>query len=263
MTRRLEGIGVAVTRAGQTSGRLGRALAAAGARVTHWPSIRFGLPEDTSPLLQAAARRSDFDWLVLTSPRAARRWLDVATLAGVREPRVAVAGPATAAVLRAAGRDVVRIAEPRSARGIIMAFAEAADGAGASILLPQSDRAGAELAEGLVGLGATVTSVVAYRTILCSPDPESVLAAARDDVVRIVTFTSPSTVDGFLGRADPDQAARIARMLQAAAIGTTTGGALAARGWSPIVAIDASVEGLVEAVERAAASISHMQRADE
>lgn len=262
MTRRLDGIGVAVTRAGETPGRLGRELAAAGARVTHWPCIRFGQPKDPSALLEAAGRRSDFDWLVLTSPRAARRWLDVATPAGDREPRVAAAGPATAAVLRAAGLAVERIAEPRSARGVVRAFAAAADAAGTSVLLPQSDLASPELAEGLADLGAAVTTVVAYRTIPCSPDPESVLAAARDDTVRIVTFTSPSTVEGFLGGADPDQAARIARVLQAAAIGPTTAGALAARGWTPIVATDASVEGLLEAVLSAAARDPLMQRTD-
>lgn len=251
MTRRLEGIGVAVTRAGASPGRLGHELAAAGARVTHWPSIRFAPPEDESALVGAAARRREFDWLVLTSPRAASVWLEVAAPLGDREPRIAVAGPATAGVLRAAGLDVVRIAEPRSAHGVLLSFSEAADASGASILLPQSDRASPKLATGLADLGARVTTVVAYRTVSCSPHPHVVLEAAGDGTVQVVTFTSPSTVEGFLGRADADQAARIIGALRAAAIGPTTARALADRGWTASVAADASVEGLLGAVEAA------------
>lgn len=252
MTRHLEDVGVAVTRAGASPGRLGRALSAAGAVVTHWPSIRFAPPEDPSALVGTAELRAEFDWLVLASPRAARAWVDVAGRMAGPEPKVAVAGPATADVLHDEGRDVTRVAEPHSARGLILAFSEAPETAGASILLPQSDRAGPELADGLRRLGATVTTVIAYRTVGCSPDPDVIRRAARDGSVRVVTFTSPSTVEGFLGRATPDEAAWIGRELRAAAIGPTTGRALEQRGWPACVARTATVEGLVEAAARAA-----------
>lgn len=255
----LDGVGVAVTRAGTSAGRLGDLLRDRGAAVVHWPCIRFAPPADPAPLAAAVERAADFDWLVVTSPRAARRWLE-AWAAGrdatARPPVPAAAvGPATAAVLREAGWPVERVADEHSARGLLEAFEGAGDARGMRILLPCSDLAGAELPDGLRRLGAEVDRIVAYRTVLTPPDASDVRRAVEAGAVRVATFTSPSTVEGFLDGADDATMNLVRRRLAAAAIGTTTATALQAADWPAVVADETSLEGLVDAAARAASDL--------
>ena len=248
-------IGVAVTRPGDGAGRLGELLEARGATVVHWPCIRFAPPEDSDPLRAAVRRIASYDWLVITSPRAARRWLDAAgepDAKGAERPLVAAAGPTTADALRAGGWRVDRIAEEYSAGGLVAAFASAGDASDVRVLFPCSDRAGDELPDGLRGLGARVDRVVAYRTVLTSPDPEDVLDAASAGRVRVVTFTSPSTVEGFFSGLRGTARAAVVTRLASVAIGPTTAEALERRRWAPVVAEEATLEALAIAATDAA-----------
>ena len=251
----LDGFGVAVTRAGATPGRLGDLLRDRGAKVVHWPCIRFDPPADRAPLAAAVERAAEFDWLVVTSPRAARRWLDAWTAESdpaVRPPvPAAVAGPSTAAVLREGGWPVERMGREYSAGGLLAAFESAGDVTGARILFPCSDLANDELPDGLRRLGAEVVRIVAYRTVLTPPDAAELRRAVETETVRVVTFTSPSTVEGFLDGADGATMKLIRDRLAAAAIGTTTAGALEAADWRAVVADVASLEGLADAAARA------------
>ena len=65
--RPLFGRRVVVTRARQQAGTLISALEARGAEVLSLPTIRFGLPEEARPLLEAIAGLHGYDWLVFTS----------------------------------------------------------------------------------------------------------------------------------------------------------------------------------------------------
>jgi len=252
----LAGVGIAVTRSGDSPGRLGELLRAMGAAVVHWPSIRFDPPSDPAPLSRAVERASEYDWLVCTSPRAARRWLEAwarrTGSAAVPIP-AAVAGPGTAAVLRGAGWPVERIADEYSAQGLVETFEIAGDSGGARCVFPCSDLAGDELPDGLRRLGAVVERVVAYRTVPTPPDPAVVREAAESGSVRLVTFTSPSTVRGFLAGADGAHVELVRRKLSAVAIGDTTAAALVAAGWPAAVAEQATLEALAAAAVRAAA----------
>lgn len=254
-------IGVAVTRPGDGPGRLGELLEARGATVVHWPCIRFAPPEDPEAMGDAVGRLAAYDWLVITSPRAACRWLDAidesAGSPGQERPGVAVAGPATADALLAGGWSVDRVPDEYSAGGLVAAFAAAGDAAGARVLFPCSDRASDELPEGLRALGAHVDRVVAYRTLPTPPDPEEVLEAASSGRVRVVTFTSPSTVEGFLADLLGTARTAVTGRLRSAAIGPTTAEALRRNRWQPVVAEEATLEALATvAVDAAAAAES-------
>lgn len=269
--RGLRGVGVAVTRP-ESPGRLGAMLRAVGAAVVHWPCIRFAPPVDEGPLADAVRRLDAFDWLIVTSPRAARAWLDACERAGVGRGAaasaggaaaspggavpIAATGPATAAVLREAGWAVRRIPDTYSAEGLLEAFEAQADAAGARVLFPCSDRAGDVLPDGLRRLGAVVESVVAYRTIPSPPDAAAVREAVESGGVRVVTFTSPSTVEAFLAGVKPGPGATslVPDRLAAAAIGPTTAAALARHGWPAEVADEATLGALVRAASRAAAA---------
>lgn len=255
----LDGVGVVVTRAGTSPGRLGDLLRVRGAAVVHWPCIRFAPPADPAPMAAAVVRVTDFDWLVVTSPRAARRWLEAwdAGRDAAARPSVSAAavGPATATVLREAGWHVERVADEHSARGLLEAFEVAGDAAGMRILFPCSDLAGDEFPDGLRRLGAKVDRIVAYRTVLTPPDSSEVRRAVETGTVRVVTFTSPSTVEGFLDGADDATMNLVRRRLAATAIGTSTATALEAADWPAVVADETSLEGLVDAAARAASDL--------
>ena len=262
------GPGVAVTRPGPDPGRLGALLSAAGATVVHWPCIRFVPPADPGPLEDAVRALATYDWVVLTSPRAARRWSAACRDLGVAPTgsgagagavsgsavRSAAVGPATAAALREAGWPVSRVAATYSAAGLVETFAAAGDARGARVLVPSSALADDVLPEALRELGAEVDRVISYRTLPVAPDRAAVEDAAATGGVRVVTFTSPSTVEGFLAVAKGDEAlaAAIRRRFATAAIGPTTAGALAAAGWPSVVAEEATLEALAEAAMRAA-----------
>lgn len=251
-------IGVAVTRAGDGPGRLGELLEARGATVVHWPCIRFAPPEDPGTLSAAVGRLAAYDWLVVTSPRAARRWLAAVegarAASSSRRPRVAAAGPATAETLETGGWRVDRVPEEYSAGGLVAAFESAGDAEGARVLFPCSDRASDELSSGLRKLGAEVDRVVAYRTVSTPPEPEEVLEAASSGRVRVVTFTSPSTVEGFLTDIRGTARAAVTGRLSSAAIGPTTAEALARNRWPGVVAEEATLEALATVAARTAAA---------
>lgn len=260
-------IGVAVTRPGDGPGRLGELLEARGAAVVHWPCIRFDPPEEPERLDDAVRRLGSYDWLVITSPRAARRWLTAVAERTAESgpergrPRLAAAGPGTAEVLEAGGWRVDRVPEEYSAAGLVDAFREAGDAPGARVLFPCSDRADSDLPDGLREAGADVDRIVAYRTVTVPPNPEEVLEAASSGRVRVVTFTSPSTVEGFLGELRGTARAAITGRLVSAAIGPTTAGALERAGWSGVVASEATLEALASvAVEAAAGAESRSLR---
>lgn len=252
-------IGVAVTRPGDAPGRLGDLLEARRATVVHWPCIRFAPPDDPDALVQALGRLATYDWLVVTSPRAARRWLAAVDESEAappeRRPKVAAAGPTTVETLAAGGWRVDRVPEDYSAGGLVAAFESAGDAAGAHVLFPCSDRARDELPSGLLRLGADVDRVVAYRTVPTPPDPEEVLEAASSGRIRVVTFTSPSTVEGFLSGLRGTTRAAVTGRLLSAAIGPTTAEALERSGWPGVVSGEATLEALATlAVDTAAAA---------
>jgi uroporphyrinogen-III synthase len=101
---------VVVTRTAEGAEPLVAALAAAGLEAVACPLVRI-VPLD-SPLPSLA----DYDWVVLTSPRAVAELL--ARAAGPL-PRTAVVGPGTAAALREAGTEPALVARRSTQEGLV------------------------------------------------------------------------------------------------------------------------------------------------
>lgn len=260
----LRGVGVIVTRAAEDAGRLTELLRHKGARVETWPCIEYADAPDRKLLRDTVRRLGSFDWIAATSPRAATRLAAAAggMVDGFGSPapvglpdkvKLAAGGPMTAAAFAAAGWPVHRVASRPGAQGLVEAFALAGDAEGAKVLFACGSRALPTLADGLSRLGASVESVVAYRTLELIPEPRLMRQAIESDDMRIITFASPSAVSGFLGGAIAAGVDATTRF-SAAAIGPTTAAALAASGWACTVATDATLHGLVDAVERALAN---------
>jgi uroporphyrinogen-III synthase len=222
----LAGLRVLVTRAAADAGGFAEALRALGAEPVLAPAIEVAPLEDTSALDAALRNLRAWGWVVFTSANGVRhawRRLEALGLEGELEdgehgrrpglPRVAAIGPATAAALERRG------VRPDFVPREYVAEALARDlplRPGARVLCLRADLARPALREILLGRGAVVDDVPAYRTTAVgaagggrggSPEPDRDAGAATESsageevpAVDVVTFTSPSTVRGHVAR---------------------------------------------------------------
>jgi uroporphyrinogen-III synthase len=248
----LAGLAVVVTRDEPAGGPLATRLAAAGARVVAWPATATAAPDDDTALRGALGAIATFDWLVVTSARAVAAVADrLATLPP--RLRVAAVGEATAAAARAAGWRVDRVPEAYSGEALVDAFRGAGDARGARVVFPAADRAAATVPDGLAALGAEVVRVEAYRTLPAELDGARCLERAGAGEIDVLTFASPSAVDGLAAALGDEAFARLVGRLAVAVIGPATADALARRGLAAgAVADPSTLDGLVAAAARAA-----------
>lgn len=238
-SRPLAGRRVVVTRAPAQASRLTDRLLSAGADVINLPTIAIADPPDGGVALAAAAASvRSYDWVVLTSPNGAERFLDsvgdARHLAGVR---LAVIGPGTAAVLRA------RLLEPDLVPGRYVAEGLLEDfpaGPG-RVLIPQAVGARSVLVEGLVERGFTVDVVPAYETVPADV-PEGALAEVA--TAGAVVFASSSAVTNFVAAVPP-----ASRPAVAIAIGPISAATARDAGFAVVLeAAQHDLDGLVAAV---------------
>jgi uroporphyrinogen III methyltransferase/synthase len=133
--------------------------------------------------------------------RLKRAGLDSRCLATVR---IAAIGPATAAALAQRSITPDLVPEVYTAEGVLEAFDRLGPVAGQRFLLARADIARKTLAEGLVERGALVDEIPAYRTV-------PIQGGVSPPAAEIVTFTSSSTVQGYvncLGGRSPTEALR-------------------------------------------------------
>jgi len=199
MTRRgvLAGRTIVVTRPAERAERLVNQLDQRGARALVAPAIR--LTPVRSAALTAALRdlaAGDFVWTVLTSP-ATVRMLDerLETPRDVRA-KVAAVGEGTAAAFAQWSR---RQPDLLPKAFTVDALARAFPRGTGRVLCARADIAPDGLEDALAAKGWTPTRVDAYRTTFPRSLPAETRAALRAGEVDAITFTSASTVRGFLG----------------------------------------------------------------
>jgi uroporphyrinogen III methyltransferase/synthase len=224
------------------------ALRALGAEPISFPTIEICPVEDTRPLDDAIRRvseaanrrirgqgsgvgdkqpgindkrdRTDYDWLVVTSANGvAAFWerlealgLDSRCLAALR---IAAIGPATATALKERSITPDLVPEVYTAEGVLAAFDRHGPVAGQRFLLARADIARKTLAEGLVERGAVVDEIASYRTV-------PVKKVTRPPAADIVTFTSSSTVQGYVNCLGGRRPAEALQSSQVVCIGPIT-----------------------------------------
>jgi uroporphyrinogen-III synthase len=242
--RPLAGRTVLVTRPAEDAAELVRLLERRGARAIVAPAIEI-VPARSAALTRALSELADgrFDWITLTSPRT------VDVLAGRLRPRdvrarVAVVGDGTREAFRRWARrepDLV----PRTFR--TTALTGAIPRGSGRVLCPRADIAPEGLEDALAAKGWTPVRVDAYRTRMPRSLPSEARDALASGAVDAVTFTSASTVRGFVRAL-----AHVRGNPRVACIGPVTARAARERGLAVhAVANPHTIEGLVEAVERA------------
>lgn len=253
--RPLFGKRIVVTRAQAQASALTERLAAAGAEVIEMPATRIE-PCDLAGLRDALGDIAAFDWIVFTSQNAVQvAWdalramgLDARAFAGVK---IAAVGPMTADALLQHGLAVDVVPERFVAEGLLDALRSREDVRGARVLYVAGEGARETLERGLIGAGASVERVTAYRSVVDGTDADSLKTRLDRGDVDLATFTSASSVRAFVDLVGAERARRV----PAASIGPIT--TEAARDAGLDVAIEATtstIDGLVESIVESFAS---------
>lgn len=249
----LAGRRVVVTRSDEQADALCDRLEGYGAVAVRCPTIRIGPPASFDELDAALARLEAYDWVVFTSANGVRATLDRLEAVGalpsaLRTARIAAVGRVTATALAERGVDVAFVPEVEGSSALGEALT---DVAGRNILLALGDKADPILRKLLRARAARrVDAVTAYRTIPTAPAGQG-LEELRIGVDAI-TFTSPSTVAGFLALG-PDWRGLIRRAVVATIGPTTTAAAMASGVGVHAEARDRSMGALIDAVASALA----------
>ena len=245
MTGPLSGRVVLITRPAGSGSDPAARLRALGATAVEAPTIVVEAPEAGGPLDDSIRRAAsgDFAWVVFTSAAGVGAWSERAGSLGLGPPRarVAAVGAATARALHDAGIDVALVPEAFTTAALGQAFPT---GSG-RVLLARADRAAGELEDAIRARGWIPVRVDAYRVRFAEALPVEATSALRDGRVDAVTFTSPSTVEGFvrLFGAGP--------WPPAVCIGPVTAGAARRAGFEVTeVAEPHTTDGLLEALQR-------------
>jgi uroporphyrinogen III methyltransferase/synthase len=241
---------VLMTRPAGAQDDLAQALLRAGAEPLAAPTIAIVPPDDAAAAERATHDPSDYSWVVFTSANGVRVFFDYlearrddARIFG--RAKIAAIGLKTSQALlqRSVRADAVPqryIAEDLA--DLLVASSREGD----RILLYRAQEARDVLPQRLKAAGRPVTVVAAYKTVFTS-DPQFAQRVSASD---IVTFTSASTVNGFVHNLGSPQAAREACAGKTVAcIGPITAQAAKDAGLRvDVAAPEHTVEGLVEAL---------------
>jgi uroporphyrinogen III methyltransferase/synthase len=242
---------VLITRAGKQSAEFARALLGRGAEPIAAPTIAIEPMTDVKAAEAAIGELSSYAWLIFTSQNGvdaffARLSARKADARAIGTTKVAAIGERTAGRLRTRGVIADLVPETYVSEELARALV-ARSRAGERVLLYRAQEARDELPALLRDAGLAVTIVPGYTTVT-PPDFAFAQKVARAD---ILTFTSASTVRGFVTLLDGVAPAQAAKGKRVACIGPITADAAAQAGLNvDVVAPVYTTAGLLAALER-------------
>jgi uroporphyrinogen-III synthase len=237
-----------VTRPAPQAGELSDTLRRRGIEPFEVPAVAIDMTSTAGALDRMLEVLADVDWLVLTSANGAHALVGRMRASGrglTAGVRVAAVGPATAAVLRDAGIDVDHVPDRYLTVAVAGGLGELR---GRRVVLARADAATPDLRDALVARGATVTEVVAYRTIEGPRESIGRLRTALGRHLAGIAFTSGSTVRGLVRLAGTHDRRRL-HQLPAFCIGPVTAVAADGAGFRVLaVASEHTAAGLADAI---------------
>lgn len=241
--RTLAGKTIVVTRPADQSADLVKQLRRRGATAIVAPAIEL-LPARSAALTRALAglAAGEFEWIALTSSSTVEMLAVRVRPRDVRA-KVAAVGDGTAEAFRRwARRDPDLVPRTFTTEALARAIPK---GTG-RVLCARADVAPEGLEDALAARGWTPARVDAYRTRAPRALPPEAREALKQGLVDAVTFTSASTVRGFLGALGP-----VRGNPKVVCIGPVTAREARAHGLTvAAVAKPHTVDGLVAALER-------------
>ncbi len=210
--RPLGGRQILVTRPRQNSSKLSGELRALGAQVVELPSIATR-PISPNPVLEHALNRfgtrAEEEWLVWTSPIGVQVFfeqlkelrIDIRTLFSRKfgNVRIAAIGSATAKELEQHGLFADLVPDVYCARDLGEQLAKSA-APGSAITVVRAARGSEELLPPLLAAGLSTEDIPLYETEyeLHEARKEQISSMLENGEIDVVTFTSASTVRGFV-----------------------------------------------------------------
>jgi uroporphyrinogen III methyltransferase / synthase len=248
----LFGLRVLVTRSRSQASILVQKLRELGAAPVELPSIDIHPAEHAQALDHALAHMDTVDWVVFTSANGVRAALDRLLDSGrdvraLAHTRICAIGPATARALSSYGlrADLV---PARFISTEIVEELKSHNVRGRRIVLFRSDIAPADIVSVLENLGASVESLVVYRTVPVDHRAEELRGLLDREEIDVLTFTSSSTVTNFVTAVGQERI-HLAQSVPAVCIGPTTSETARAQGLRvESVAREYTVAGLVAAI---------------
>ncbi len=201
--RKLFGKSIVVTRSRDQVSEFSEKLTCLGAEVIEFPTISIAEPDDFTPLDNEIKNIEGTDWLVFTSVNGVDSFFDrifalgkdIRDLKGVK---ICAIGPATSKRITDLHLNVDCKPPKYVAESIVEALKSMGEIKGNKFLMPRADIARSFLPEELKALGATVSDIVAYKTVIAEPRNLKILDRLKDGSIDIVTFTSSSTARNFV-----------------------------------------------------------------
>lgn len=249
--RPLFGKRIVVTRASQQASTLSEKLREQGADVIEMPATRIARL-DLAPLREVIGSISDYQWIIFTSQNAVSLFWEQLLSSGrdsraLANVKVCAVGPSTAGALLDIGIAVDVVPERFVAEGLLEMLSSRNDVTGSNVLYVAADGARDVLPQGLNELGASVTMLPVYRSVADGAGADKLKRALEAGQVDLVTFTSASSVQGYVDAVGEDAS----KLAPAASIGPITTEAVHAAGIEVIYeATESTIPGLVEAILR-------------
>ncbi len=226
-SRPLFGKTIIVTRSRDQASVFSDQLIELGANVLEYPTINITDPDDFGPLDKELENLDSTDWLIFTSMNGVDAFFnrifelgrDVRDLKGVK---ICSIGPSTTERIK--GFHVSIYCQPPKyvAESVVEALKKVEEIKGKRFLMPRTDIARSYIPQELEKLGAEVSDIVAYKTVLATDGDNIVLDKLKDGEVDIVTFTSASTVKNFVKIIGEDNLSAFKNNVQFASIGPIT-----------------------------------------
>jgi uroporphyrinogen III methyltransferase/synthase len=248
---------ILVTRPRDQSAEMVDLIESLGAEAVEAPMIRVTAPDDYGPLDAACAEAGRFDWIVFSSANAVDAFMErlqasPLDLRALGRARLCAVGPATSERLTTYGLKVDLVPSEYGADAIAHAFSESGNLAGLEVLIPRADIGREVVGDELRRQGATVTEVIAYRTMVVDPEREGepdVYRMLLERRLDVVTFTSASAVRSFVRAFGAEQVADLLSPVVVASIGPVTAEAASQYGiHTTIMPAQYTVPALVDAI---------------
>lgn len=246
----LHGITVVVTRPKQRAGTLTDRLRRLGADVITYPCIETQDIWPNMPVVEALASLDQYSWIVLTSPAGVEtmmRLMDAAELdaRSLAHAKLAVIGAGTAKKLKEHGLRADYIPEgydsAHLAEGLIRLVRDEE-----RVLLLRAEMGTPELPALLGEACVSFDDIAIYRTLYRSERSTQLTDLLARREIDYVTFTSASTVRGFVESLPPHTDLTA---FTALCIGSSTQKAANAAGMKTITAANATIDAMIEILQ--------------
>lgn len=242
------------TRAKDQASTLSEKLTALGAEVLSLPTIEIIPAAPGGELDTEITDLENYGWLIFTSTNSVdfffKRLIALhRSTSPVKNIRIASIGPGTTAALSALGVTASITATDSVGEGLAASLKSAGDWKGIKVLLPRAEKARDILPDTLNALGADLTVVTAYRTVVPGTVDRSIIETIVHRRYDCCTFTSASTFENLVKIIGQNSFSRMLSSFKAASIGPSTSRAIRKAGIEPMVEAKVhTIPGLVEAI---------------